>query len=116
MSLWGLSAKVDTTFHIDSRGREDIYVHALPEDGQADHLDLILSDLEHMLAELQERPRHHLLPSHNQWPDRAGRNLQPSFGSLGHFGYSSTPASSATLHASLQTAVSYTHLTLPTIY
>lgn len=95
--------------HLDPRGREDIYVHALSENGQADHLDLILSDLEHMLSELQERPRHHLLPSHNQWRDNAGSNPQLSFGSLGHFGYSSTPASSATLHAALNTVARIIH-------
>lgn len=95
--------------HLDSRGRQDIYIHALSEDGQSEHLDLILSDLQHMLVELQERPRHHPLPSRNQWPDNPGSNPQPSFGSLGHFGYSSTPASSATLHVSLQTVARIIH-------
>ncbi len=31
--------------HVDSRGREDIYVDALSDECQAEHLDLILSDL-----------------------------------------------------------------------
>ena len=95
--------------HLDSRGRQDIYVHALAEDSQKEHLDLILRDLQGMLVELQERPRHHPLPSHNQWPDNAGSNPQPSFGSLGHFGYSSSPASSSTLHAALNTVARVIH-------
>ena len=91
------------SIYLDSRGREDIYVRALSEDGQAEHLDLILSDLERMLVELQERPRHLPLPSHNQWPDNPGNHPQSSFGSLGHLGSTLSPASSITVHAALNT-------------
>ncbi|MCA9499188.1 MAG: hypothetical protein KC588_08335 [Nitrospira sp.] len=90
-------------FYLDSRGREDIYVHALSAEGQAKHIDLMLSDLEHMLAELEKRPRHLLLASHHQWPENSGANSEPSFGSLGHLGSSSSPASSEALHAALNT-------------
>ncbi len=89
--------------HLDSRGQEDIYVRALSEECQAEHLDLILSDLEHMLAELQKRPPHSLLVSQKEWPDISGTNPETSFGSLGHLGSSPSPASSNTLHAALNT-------------
>ncbi len=95
--------------HLDSRGREDIYVHALSDECQAEHLDLILSDLEHMLDELQKRPRHYLLASQKEWPDNSGTNPEPSFGSLGHLGSSPSPASSETLHAALNTVACVIH-------
>ncbi len=95
--------------HLDSRGREDIYVDALSDECQAEHLDLILSDLEHMLAELQIQPRHYLLASQKEWPDNSITNPEPSFGSLGYLGPSSSPASSATLQAVLDTVARVIH-------
>ncbi|MGP0593967.1 hypothetical protein ACTRXD_15705 [Nitrospira sp. T9] len=95
--------------HLDSRGREDIYVRALSEECQAEHLDLILGDLEHMLADLQQRPRHSLLAAQKEWPDNSGANCKPSFGSLGHLGSSPTAAPSQTLHAALNTVACVIH-------
>lgn len=95
--------------HLDSLGREDIYVHGLSDECQSEHLNLILSDLEHMLAELQNRPRHYLLASQKEWPDCSGTNPEPSFGSLGHLGSSPSPASSETLHAALNTVACVIH-------
>lgn len=95
--------------HLDSRGREDIYSHALSNECQAEHLDLILNDLELMLEELQKRPPHSLLVSQEEWPDNSGTNPEPSFGSLGHLGSSPSPASSDTLHAALNTVASVIH-------
>lgn len=88
---------------LDARGRQDIYAQAFSKDGRTEHLDLVLSDLEQMLTELNERPRHFPLPSHNQWPDSPETDLQLSFGSLGYLGHSLSPASSATLHSMLNT-------------
>ncbi len=95
--------------HLDSRGREDIYSHALSDECQAEHLDLILNDLEFMLEELQKRPPHSLLVSQKEWPDNSGTNPEPSFGSLGHLGSSSSAASSQTLHAALNTVATVIH-------
>lgn len=95
--------------HLDSRGREDIYSHALSDECQAEHLDLILNDLELMLEELQKRPPHSLLVSQKEWTDNSGTNPEPSFGSLGHLGSSPSAASSQTLHAALNTVASVIH-------
>ncbi|HNP30495.1 MAG TPA: hypothetical protein PKK23_15725 [Nitrospirales bacterium] len=95
--------------HLDSRSREDIYAHGLSGECQTEDLDLILSDLEHMLAELQNRPRHYLLASQKEWPDSSSTNSEPSFGSLGHLGSSPSPASSETLHAALNTVAYVIH-------
>ncbi|GJL68715.1 MAG: hypothetical protein NPIRA06_13500 [Nitrospirales bacterium] len=95
--------------HLDSGSREDIYVHGLSGECQAEDLDLILSDLEHMLAELQKRPRHYLLASQKEWPDSSSTNSEPAFGSLGHLGSSSSPVSSETLHAALNTVAYVIH-------
>ncbi|MCA9419488.1 MAG: hypothetical protein KC592_00625 [Nitrospira sp.] len=105
----GVLSKGRYHIHLDSRGREDIYVQALSEDCQAEHLDLILRDLEHMLTELQDRPRHDSLSSQDQWRNNPGTDPQPSFGSLGHLGYSATPDTSATLHAALNTVARVIH-------
>ncbi|MBA3613836.1 MAG: hypothetical protein H0W49_13195, partial [Nitrospirales bacterium] len=70
---------------------------------------LILSDLEHMLAELQKHPRHYLLVSQKEWPDNSSTNPEPSFGSLGHLGPSPSPASAETLHAALNTVACVIH-------
>ena len=99
----GTFSKGRYRIHLDSRGREDIYVRALSEECQAEHLDLILNDLEHMLSELEKRPPHSPLASQKEWPDISGTNPEPSFGSLGHLGFSPSPASSDTLHAALNT-------------
>ena len=64
--------------HLDSNDREDLYLHALSDECQAEHLDLILRDLEHMLAELQKRPPHYLLASQKEWPDDWERILSLS--------------------------------------
>lgn len=95
--------------HLDSRGREDIYAHALSDECQVEHLDLILGDIEHMLAELQNQPRHYLLALQKEWPDNSSTNSEPSFGSLGHLGSSPSPASSETLHAALNRVASVIH-------
>lgn len=105
----GTFSKGRYRIHLDARGREDIYVHALSDEGQAEHLDLILSDLEHMLGELQQRPRHSLLGAQKEWPDNSGTNSQPSFGSLGHLGSSPSAASSQTLHVALNTVACVIH-------
>jgi hypothetical protein len=95
--------------HLDSRGREDIYIHALSDECQAEHLDLILNDLELMLKELQKRPPYSLLVSQKEWSHKSGANPEPSFGSLGHLGSSPSPASSETLHAALNTVACVIH-------
>ncbi|WP_342347446.1 hypothetical protein [uncultured Nitrospira sp.] len=92
-----------------SRGREDIYVDALSDECQTEHFDLILSDLEHMLAELQKQPCHFFLASQKEWPDNSSTNPEPCFGSLGHLGFSPSPASSETLHAALNTLACVIH-------
>jgi hypothetical protein len=95
--------------YLDSRGQQDIYVDALSENCQIEHLDLILSDLEYMVAELQERPRHDPLASHHLWSNNPNSHFQSSFGSLGHLGYSSSPASSLTLEAMLNAMTRVIH-------
>ncbi|GJL60413.1 MAG: hypothetical protein NPIRA03_32700 [Nitrospirales bacterium] len=95
--------------HLDTRGREDIYVHALSDECQTEHLDLILSDLDHILAGLQKQPRHSLLASQKEWPDNSIANPESSFGSLGHLGSSPSPPSSDTLHAALNTVAWVIH-------
>lgn len=88
--------------HLDSRGLQDIYAHALSEECREWHLDAILSDLEHMLAELRRRPLDQPLSLDNPWKDGQGATSQHSFGSLGHLGHSFTPNTPATLHAVLR--------------
>jgi hypothetical protein len=87
--------------HLDSRGLQDIYVQAFSEEGREWHLEIILKDLEHMLADLQKQPLHQPLMLHNRGKDRQKANPQRSFGSLGHLGNSSAFTQPASLHAVL---------------
>lgn len=85
--------------HLDSNGLKDIYGQAFSEEGREWHLDIILKDLEHMLADLHQQPLQQPMMLHNRGNDRQKAGTQRSFGSLGHLGHSVVPNKSGTLHA-----------------
>lgn len=96
--------------HLDSRGLQDIYVQAFSDAGRDWHFDVILRDLEHMLAELQERPLHQpMTVHHQQWKNSQDAQFQRSFGSLGHLGHSSASAKPASLLAVLKMVAHILH-------
>lgn len=87
--------------HLDSRGLKDIYGQAFSEEGREWHLDIILEDLKHMLADLQQQPLQELMMLHDRGKDPQKAGTPPSFGLLGHLGNSAVPNTSGTLHAVL---------------
>lgn len=87
--------------HVDSSDLQDIYTQGFSEGCREWHLDIILSDLQQMLAELRKQPLHQHVTLQNRWQMSRGANPQFSFGSLGHLGHSLTPSKPASLHAVL---------------
>ncbi|MGD9851080.1 MAG: hypothetical protein AB7T38_07425 [Nitrospirales bacterium] len=87
--------------HVDSRGLQDIYVQAFSENCRQWHLDTIIGDLEEMIRELQTRPLHEpaKLTDHGNY--HRDMKPHPSFGSLGHLGFSSRPPKGSSLQATL---------------
>lgn len=95
--------------HLDSSDFEDMYVQAFSEDCREWHLDHVLRDLEHILAELRQRPLHQPVVLHNQWKVSGETNGQRSFGSLGHQGYCAPSNKTETLHGMLSTVAHILH-------
>jgi hypothetical protein len=87
--------------HLDARGQQDIYVHALAPEGTEWHLEIVLDDLEQILAGLRERPSQQPVALYDRGQDSQAVNLAHSFGALGHLGHSSMPNTPANLHAVL---------------
>lgn len=87
--------------HVDSRGLQDIYVQAFSEHCRPWHLKTIIGDLEEMMRALQLRPLHEPIMLDDLGNLHQDMKSHPSFGSLGHLGFSSMPHKDPSLQTTL---------------
>jgi hypothetical protein len=88
--------------HLDSRGLQDIYARAFSENCLEGQLEFVMEDLELIVAELQRLPPLQFISLFKQSNDNPGSQTLPSFGLLGHQGYSCALQKPATLRRTFE--------------